>query len=634
MLDSIRKNAADSLILKILFAIIALVFVFFYVGTAGFSQLEVAAKINDEMVTKRDFDRAYGNLDRFYRNNAASDPPSANEIGAQALEQIINTELLVQEARNVGLHVGEQELRESISTLPDFQIDGRFNKTRYMEVLRLNGLKPGDFEDNQRRQVLTEKLLDLVRSGVHISDAELRERFDFENTRVSLNFIRIAAADFLADLTFDESELASYYEESKESFRAPERSAMRYMAFRPRDFEAQVQPSDEDLQIYYDEHADTYQTGEQVRARHILFKVPAGASDEDKAAIRDKALDIRAKALDGEDFAELAKQHSEDSTAANGGDLGAFARGAMTAPFEAAAFATEAGAISDLVESVFGFHIIKVEEKIPARTKTLDEVRDEVKRAVQKRESRKLTLTKAEEAFESLLDGKSFADVASEHGLEAKVSLPFGVAEAIPGLGRHPEIAEAVFATEKDELGEIMNLDDGYLIFQVTDRIASHIPPLEDIRAKVEESLRQDRAAKAAAARAGALLEALKSNPDIAALAEREGVSADETGEIGRFGGYVPKLGNLPELKEAAFKLSEAEPVAPVVYSLGGDAVIATLSERIPPPPERFETDKERLAQVVRAQKEGDAIKHFIEDIRKRSKIELGQGYDFADSAT
>ena len=630
MLDSIRKNAADSFMLKVLFGIIALVFVFFYVGTAGFSQLEVAATVNDELVTKRDFDRAYTNLDRFYRNNAPNNLPSANEIATQALEQVVNSELLLQEANDLGLKIGSQELRDSISSLPDFQIDGSFNKTRYLEVLSLNGMKPGDFEESHRRQLLTDKLADLVRAGVQVSDDELRERFEFENSRVSLRFIRIPVSDFTEGVTIDESELAEFYEESKEDFREPERSVIRYMAFRPTDFEKQVVPSEEDLQIYYDEQAEKYKVDEQVHARHILLKVPTGASDEEKKAIRDKAVEVRKLALDGADFAELAKQHSEDSTASNGGDLGAFARGAMTAPFEAAAFSTEPGTISDLVESVFGFHIIKVEEKLAARTRPLSEVRDEVTSGVQKRESRKLTLDKVEEAFEALQDGKAFDEIAETYGVAAKISDPFGRGEAIPGLGRLPEVNEAVLATEKDELGEIMNLNDGYIVFRVTDRITSRVPPLSEIRAKVEVAYRQNRASQAAASRAADLLAKLKSDADINALAEGEGVQAEDTGEIGRFGGYIPKLGNLPELKEAAFNLSESEPIAPNVYKLGFDAVIAVLDKHIPPPPERFETDKERLLTVMRAQKEAEATKLFLKGLRAKSRVEIGQGYDFA----
>ena len=630
MLESIRKSAGESVVLKLLFGIIALVFVFFYVGTAGFSQLEVAARVNDQMVTKRDYDRAYGNLDRFYRNASPTNLPSATQLGEQALAQLINTEILVQEAANLGLEVGEDELRDAIAALPDFQIDGRFNKTRYLETLQMVGLKPSDFENEQRRQMLATKVLDIVRSGVHVTDAEIEQYFKFENDRVTLRFIRVPRANFATEVTFTEADVTAYYDENQERFREPDRTAIRYLAFRPEAFESQVEPSDEDLRIYYDEQRSTYEVGEQVRARHILFKVAPDASEEAKTAVRQRAVDIRTRAIEGEDFATLAQENSEDSTAAAGGDLGAFGRGVMTGPFEEAAFALETGAISDLVETQFGIHIIKVEEKTPAQTKTLDEVRDEVRSAVQKRESRVLTLRKVEEAFEKLADGGSMADVGTEYGLQVSESTPFGRNELIPGLGYQPKVAEAALSLTEGELSEIMNLDSGYVIFQVKEKIPSRIPPLADVRLKVEEALRDSRASEAAKARAETLLAALRADGDIRALGEREGFEVQETGEVGRFGGFIPKLGNIPALNDQAFKLTAENRVAPEVYVADGDAIIAVLGERIPAPADQLETDKSALADRLRSQKEGATVGDFIADLREQAKIELGTGYALA----
>ncbi len=630
MLDSIRKNAADSVVLKVLFGIIALVFIFFYVGTAGFSQLEVVAHVNEEIVTKRDFDQVYQNLSSFYRNASPNNLPSADQLGQQAFDQVVNSALLVQEAANVGLEVDAQELRDSISSQPDFQVDGQFNKTRYVEVLQLNGIKPADFETQQRRQLLANKLLEIVRSGVHVTDAEIEDHFRFENDSIKLKFIKVARADYVDSVVFEESDLVEYYDESKELFREPERSAIRYLAFRPQDFEEQIDPSEEELQVVYDERKDQYQQGEQVRARHILLKMPADADEEQKRELRQKAVDIRKRALDGEDFGELAVEFSEDSTASAGGDLGFFTRGVMTGAFEDASFALGPGEISGLVETEFGIHIIKVEEKQEARTKTLEEVRDQIRQEVRRRESRKFTLAKVEEAFEKMLDGAAFTQIADEYGIAVESSAPFARNEAIPGLGLQPEIAAAAFALDKDELGEIMNLDNGYLIFEVTDRIASAIPPLDEIRDKVSASLRETRAEEAAVARAEELLAALESNPDIDAIASQQGLEVQESDELGRFGGYIPNLGNAPDLKTAAFKLSEDNKLAPEVYSVNGDAVVATLGERVPADEADLETDKERISQRLRAQKEATVIADFIKDLRDRSTIMVGQGYTFA----
>ncbi len=627
MLDSFRKNAVDSIVIKVLLATIALVFIFLYVGNTGFSQLEVAATVNDTIVTQREVQRALTNLDRFYRNAAPNNVPSPEELGQQALNQLVNNELLVQEAQKLGLQVGEQELRDSIAAVPDFQIDGLFNKTHYLDTLQMNGLKPADFESQQQRQILADKVLEIVRAGVHVTDPEIEEHFRFQSDRVRLRYIRVPRSQFTESVVFTDADLTKFYEENQEQFREPERVKIRYLAFRPEAFEAQVEPTDEDLQVYYDEHRATYDVAEQVRARHILRKVSPDAPEEEKKKTRDMAIEIRKRALAGEDFGELAKQTSEDSTASTGGDLGVFGRNVMVPAFEAAAFATEPGQISDLVETQFGIHVIKVEEKIPARTRTLEEARDEVRAAVQKRESRKVTLQRVEAAHEKAMDGTSFEDIAKEYGVAVAESTPFGREEAIPGLGRQPSLTEAAFALADGEIGDIMNLDEGYAIFEVTERIPSRIPPLDEIRARVEQALRDERAADAAKQRATTLLEALRANPDIAALAEKEGLEVRDTGDIGRFGTYVPELGNVPPLKDAAFALTPDKSVAPEVYTVDGDAVVAVLGEKIEAPADDLEAGKDMFVRQLRAQKEAAVVAEFLDGLREGSEIKVGQGY-------
>lgn len=630
MLESIRKNASESVVLKVLFAIIALVFVFFYVGTAGMSQLEVAARVNDQLITKRDFDRAFGNLDRFYRNAAPDNMPPATELGAQALTQLINTELLVQEAGALGLVVSEQELRDSIATLPDFQIDGRFNKTRYLETLQLIGMKPSDFETEQKRQLLANKVFEIIRAGVQVTEAEIEDHFRYEHELMTVRYIRVRREDFFSKVSVDDADVQAFFDENQEQFREPEKIAIRYLAFRPESFEAAVEPSDDDLQIYFDEQRSTWDVPEQVRARHILLRLAPDASEEESTALRQRAIDLRKRALDGEDFAELAREHSEDSTAAVGGDLGFFGRGVMTPPFEEAAFALQPGETSDIIKTQFGLHVIRVDERKEAQTRTLDEVRDEVRSAVQKREARKVTLSKVEEAFEKLLDGTALATVGSEYGIAVAETAPFGQNELIPDLGYQPKIAEAAFALDEGELSEIMNLDNGYLVFQVARRVPSRIPPLAEIRERVGGAALEAKATAAAIERAEALLAALREDPqgDIRALAEREGIEADESGEAPRFGTFFPRLGEIPELKKIAFSLTADDPVAPAVYRIEGDAVIATLGQRIPAPPDDFEINKPVIEQRLRQQREGAAISEYLAQLRERARLELGTGYN------
>ncbi|MGH7785794.1 MAG: SurA N-terminal domain-containing protein [Candidatus Binatia bacterium] len=623
------RKSADSFVLKILFVIIVLVFLFWGVGSMRNGPVEYAARINDQVVTPREFDRAYQNLSNAYRNMAPQGLP-AEFLRGQTMAQLVSTELLIQEAQRLGLSVDESELRDSIATIPAFQVDGRFNKENYLEVLRLNGLKPGDFEGTQRRQLLAAKVQNIVRSGVHVSDAELKDRFRFENERVTLRVLRVPAADFLSQVTMTDEDVQAYFTANQERYREPERVRVSLLEFRPQDFAAQVAPSDSEIQAYYDGRVEQYRKPEEVQARHILFKFAPDAPDADKAAARKQAEDVLAKAKGGADFAALAKQHSQDSTAEAGGDLGRFGRGVMTPTFEAAAFALAPGQVSEIVESPFGLHIIKVEDKTAEQQRTLDEVRTEIVTAIQTQQARTLALKKVEAAHEQLLDGADLQTVAGDAGLTLQSPPPFARNEPIGGLGMRPDLAKEVFNTRPGEAGEIVTDPSGYTIFSVGEVIPSAIPELPTVRVKVEADLRNERAAGLATARAEALLTQLKEKPDLDALAQKEGLKIEESADIGRAGTFLPNLGNVPALKDAAFTLTTAAPLAPAVYDANGDAIIAVLAARGAPDDTRFDSEKVQLRQRTQQQFESVAMQNFIDQLKAKATIEYGDGYHAA----
>jgi peptidyl-prolyl cis-trans isomerase D len=636
VLDVLRKNA-QSTVIKVTFVAIVVVFVFWGVSTVQTDQMQVAATVNDEVISIKDLDRAQDNLVRGAGDLYRETP--AQVLRGQALDQLITARLLTQEAERLGLMVSADELREAIAALPVFQVDGRFDHGTYVRVLQANGVRPSDFEASQREQLLMTKLQEVIAAGVHVSDAQARERYRFDNEKVVLRFVKIAAAPFEAAATVSAEDVQGYFDQHREEFRDPERMQIRYLYFEPEKFAAQVTPSEEDIRVYYEAHAEDYQQPEEVRARHILLTLPpeppAGAATEQKAAaeqqraaVRARAAEIVSKVKAGEDFAALATSHSEDPGSAKaGGDLGFFARGRMVPAFEDAAFALAPGTVSDVVESPFGLHIIKVEEKRPARTQPLEEVRERIVGMLRQQRGREQALAAAERAHEQLTDGAALETVAGAAGLAVQSPPPFGRTEPVVGLPSAPELAEAVFQTEPNELGEIVTLGSGYVVFRATARSDSFLPDLDAVRARVEAAVKRERGRAAAKERAAALLARLQESKDLDALAAAEGLTVDETGPVSRQGGYVPKLGNLPDLKDRAFRLSPEDPVVPAVFNAQGDAVLAVLKERMPADEAAFEAQKATLLEQERRRFEMAVVQEFVNQLKKGARIEIGQGY-------
>ena len=631
MLDALRKRG-NSVAVQAFYVIIVAVFIFWGVGTMRANKMEVAARVNSEVITRSQFDRAYQNLQTMYRNmgqQGAAAPPEAL-LRSQAIGQLISNELLIQEAKRLGLEVDEAELRQSIANMPNFQDKGQFNKDAYIEVLRQNGLRPSDFEELQRRQLLAAKVQDLVAQGTHVTDTEVKERFQFDNERVSLDFIRLASGSFSPQVTFTDQDVQAYYNENQEKYREPARVRIQMVEFRPADFAKSVNPTDDEIKEYYEENLSQFQKQEEVHARHILFTVKPDASADEKAAARKKAEDVLAKAKGGADFATLAKENSQDSTAAEGGDLGTFPRGVMTPPFEAAAFALEPGQVSDIVETQFGFHIIKLEDKQTARTQPIEEAKPAIVDALRSKQARTVALDAVEKAHDQVLDGTPLEKVAADLGLAVQAPPPFGANEKIFNLERKP-INEEAFNTETGEIGEVITETGGYTIIKVLEHIPTAIPPLDQVRPKVEADLRSKKTAELAHKHGEELLAKLKQSKNLQAVAGDEKLTVENAKEIGRFGGYVPGLGTVPALKDAAFQLTKENPVAPEVYDVNGDAIIAVLSERLPPDESRFDTEKASIEERLRGQAAAAAVRTFVDQLKAKSQIEYGMGLTGVD---
>jgi peptidyl-prolyl cis-trans isomerase D len=627
VLKFMRRNA-QSMVVRFVFVAIVVVFVFWGVGVVGDERGEMVASVDGEVIDPVQFDRTYVGLERSYRQIYKDEMPPelyrSLDLKGKALDQLIRVSLFRQEARRLGLQVSDAEVAESIQSLPVFQDGGLFTKERYLAVLRANAIAVSEFEEAQRDELLVRKMEDIIGAGAVVSDAELRELFHLDSDRIDLQFARIKASQFTDQVVPTDDDLQAHYEAHKEQFRVSERVRIEYVRYGPDAFLDQVSPSDAEIQDYYDTHREQYEKPEEVQARHILFRVNPEASEDEKNGTRQIAQEVLAKAQAGEDFAALAEQHSQDEgSAARGGDLGLFKRGQMVPPFEQAAFALEPGAVSDLVESPFGLHIIKVEAKHPAETRTVDQVRSEIVGAIKQERGREIASDRAIADRDRAQGNLPLAEIARESGLGVLSPEPFTLSEPIEGIGREPKLNEAAFAASPGQIPDVVQTTDAHYVFRLVERIPSRIPDLSEVRAAVEQAFRKQRSEELAKGRAEALLPQLQQQRDLAALAAANGLVLEESGPFTRTGTYVPKLGAQPDLKKVAFQLTPENPVASGVYQSQGDAILAVLKESLPADDAKFEEQKETLRQQALARRQGTVNEQFLNRLKAKARIEL-----------
>jgi peptidyl-prolyl cis-trans isomerase D len=624
MLRFLRKYS-NSAGIKILYAVLAALFVVWGVGAVGGERVDIVARVHGEDITKRELDRTTAVLQRRYeemfKDRFSAELARSLDLRSRALDQLIEQALIRDEAERLGITVTDNELVDTITRLPELQDNGRFNRERLESFLREQRDR-GEFEDELRRSILFQRLQSLVSDGVQVTDAEIEERYKLDHDQVNLAFVRVSAVEQAKTVTLTDEDLQKHLDEHPDRYRVPAKTRARYVAYKPADFVSQVEVKDGEVAEQYELQKDDHFTEpEQVRARHILVKVASGAADDQKAKARQKATDLLAKVKAGGDFAGLAKQSSEDTASAlKGGDLGFFPRGQMAPEFEAAAFALEPGGLSDVVESPFGFHIIKVEEKRAAGTKPLAAARDEIVASLKNERALEIAHREAEADRRKVLGGKSFVEALSSRTVQE--TPPFSADGIVPGLGRMKDFADVAFALAPGEVSDLIETESAVYLLTPFERTEPHAPTLDDVRERVTADARRARGEALAKEQADRLLARAKEIGLEKAAAEIGAAGVDETGPFDRRTGNLPKLGASTDLRNDAFTLRPEAPLAQKVYVVTGDGVVASLRGRTPADMSGLAAAKDSLEDTLLQQKRNAALSAYMDYLKQRAQRE------------
>lgn len=619
MLKNLRKYSSSRGV-KILYALLAISFIGWGVGVSRQQHLEVVAQVHGERITRRQLDDQTAMLQRrFQEMLRGAALPQGLQLRGQALDRLIDDALLRHEADRLGLDVSEQDVLNAIATMPELQENGRFNRDLLERVLQIQRDR-GEFEAQVRQDLVNRRLRGLVVDGVSVSDAEVEDRYRQEREQLNLDFVKVPVAGLAKTVTLSDAELAKWVADHPDRYRLPPRVRVRYAAYQPKDFAALAAPNDQAVQAYYDAHRDDRFTApEDIRARHILIKLPPDAGETQRAEARKKAQDVLDKVHKGGDFAKLAQQVSEDpGSATKGGDLGLFSRGKMVPAFDAAAFALEPGGVSEIVESPFGLHIIKVEEKLPGGPKPLPAVRQEIVQTLTDEQGLELARKQAESDRRDVVHGKRLADVASSR---LKETAPFAATDEVPGVGRMKAFNDAAFALGPDQPSDLIEGDDVFYLLEPIERIEPQVPAVAELGNRPAEDAKRARAEALAKERGEKLLARAKEIGLDKAAAEQQ-LSVETTGPFERRAGVVPKLSGAPELRTDALGLSTEQPLAPKVYTVGGDAVVVALKERIPSDPAGLGDAKETIKTTLLQQKQQEAMQAFMNHLKERAQQE------------
>ena len=628
MLDRMRRHKGW---LKWSLAIVCVSFVLLYIPsfldtpTQGATPDAVVANVEGRKITVAQFRRVYDQQIRSYRQayGANLDERMLKQLGIdqRIVQQMIEQEIALVEARRLGIKASDAEVRERIASLPAFQENGQFIGTqRYQQILGMQTppIRPDEFEQQVRRDIIVEKLQAALTGWMTISDAEVDAEFHKRNEKVKLAAVAFPADKFREGVTASDAEVAAWFEGHKDTYRVPEKRKIRFIAIDQQAMRDRATVTGQEIARYYNENIDQFSTPEQVRASHILLKTEG----KDDAAVKKQAEDLLKQVKAGADFATLAKKYSEDeASAAKGGDLDYFGKGQMVPEFDQVAFTLQPGQVSDLVKTQYGYHIIKVTDKKPAVTRPLEEVRQQIEDQLKFQAAQEQAQKLADAIAGELKSPDDFDAVAKTHGLQANESGFFQSDEPIAGLGLAPAVSQQAFAMKQGEVSEPLRTSQGYAFITVTGRQDPYVPKLEEVKSRVRDDVLKNKAVDAARQKAAALAPELESG-DFDKAAKAAGLEVTTTDLIAR-GTPIGSFGASTAIDAAAFALPAGGVSSPIVTDNG--AAIVKVVEKKDVTPAELTAGREALKTEMLNERRNRFYAAYMTKARQKMDITINR---------
>ena len=579
-----------------------------------------AAQVNGTQIEMQAFQRKARQLDNNYQSIFGEQYAQQRHlirIGRQAMDQLVEEELLFQEASRRGLRVVPQEVAQAITRNPSFQQDGHFiGADRYRVLLKGNGVDIAMYEDSLRRGLLIQKYTQLVGAGAAVSDADVDAELLRRNRKTTVEYVLVDPKSVPAQAAPSDAETARYYEQHADHYRRGEGRTGIYVLLSPGEGAGSVEVTDAEIKAAYDRDLATrYTVREQRRASHILFKVPSGAPEKDVTRIETAARGVLKQAKAGSDFAALARAHSEDSTASAGGDLSFFGRGQMVKEFEDAAFSLPVGAVSDLVRTTYGFHIIKVTEARDARVMPLEEVRDRIREEIRTNRARAQALERAA-ALASAASGGKLETVARSQGLTVSNTGPVYQGGSLAELPASQPVVARMLQLQPGQVSDAISLASGQVVVQVTGTLPDEARPLAEVRDQVAREAREER-------ERAAVGETIRSAGagGLAALAKRFKTEVKTAADL-TDGASLPGLPPNTAIEQQMASLQPGTVGEPIATASG--ILVMSVRERNDHK-DLFEAQRDSTRDTLLQQQQDRLLRSVVHRLRQQGKVEINQ---------
>jgi peptidyl-prolyl cis-trans isomerase D len=545
MFDFIRKHTKVTMWLLFLLIVPSFVLLGLNDHNPSSGSSDAVARVDGRDITQAEWDAAHRTeIDRLRASMPTLDVKLLDSPEARyaTLERLVRDRVMATAAEKSHLNTSDQRLARELQDNPEIAAlrkpDGSLDMERYRQLLGTQGLTPEMFEANVRADLSTRQVMTGVAatgfSSAAVADAALNAYFE----KRELQLARFNPADYAAKLSPADADLEQYYQANLNLFRAPEQASIEYVVLDADAVSKAIVVNESDLKTYYEQNVQRLSGAEERRASHILLNAPKSAPAAEREAAKAKATQLLAAVRKSpESFADLARKNSQDTgSAAKGGDLDFFARGAMVKAFEDAAFALKKGEISELVESDFGFHIIRLTDIKTPKQRSFEEMRPEIEAELKKQQIQKKFAESAEIFTNAVYEqAESLKPVAERLKLDIRnaSNISRNPAPDAKGVLANAKFLNALFsadALEKKRNTEAIEAGPNQL---ASGRVTQYTPakalPLAEVKDRVRALWLAARSAEEARKDGAAKLAAWKANPAAATLPETMVVSRAAT---------------------------------------------------------------------------------------------------------
>jgi len=621
------KQQSSGLGFKIIMGLIIISFVFWGVsGSLMSSANDGAATVNGEKISIDKFNQANqaqkSRMTSQFGDNIGLEYFESENFKRGVMNQLVDAELLRQQAQKFDYDVAPAKIKEYIESSPGLQIDGKFSMEAYANFLAQVNKSAELLQRDIKEDIQSAAFPQLVSTTAFSLQTEIEQQYKLSKQKRDFDYIELASKDYEDKVEISDEEITNHYSEFGQEYKTQEQVSVNYIELSAADLGSEIEVTDEDIQQSYEDKKESLMTAEKRKTQHILLSVNKGNEDEVKAKIDKIAERIKA----GEDFAEVAKEVSEDpGSAKNGGDLGLVAQGDMVEAFDEKLFSMQEGEVSEPILSTFGYHIIKLNKIQSPEVPKLEDIKATLIEELKKSKAEELFLTRSGELDTLIVDSDNVIEIAAEDsGLELKSTELFAQGRGL-GIAANANFSKTAFSDLikiDEETSGMIDLGENHIAYlHIKEYKPSVIKPLEEVKEQITNKIKSEKAMDLVKQEAENYAKQINDKEkDLAAIALELGKEVVEARDVERVGSKQPfnlvknvfKLKN-DEQKAANVVESSSLSVALVELKKVTEADLSALTE----------DEKKNIATQIERTASNNEMQNLSKELRENASISI-----------